>query len=137
MTSIGTQPKPNRGGRPKLTPPADAAATRALIAAEIIRHKPREMMLRGLFRLLKIYERERVTPLELRRVEALELATRQKQEELDLKRQDQLLRSAEYRRRFAGMPHGQRNLLKTLERLETENAALKLEIAQIQTMEAA
>jgi hypothetical protein len=126
---MSEQPKPNRGGRPKLTPPADAVATRALIAQEVIRHKPREMMLRGLFRLLKIYEREHATPLELRRVEALEQANKDKAAELEIKKQDAALRHAEYRRRFAGMPHGQRQLLKTIERLEAENAELRRELA--------
>ena len=129
--------KPNRGGRPKLSPPQNADECRRLIAAEVIRHKPREMMLRGLFRLLNEYKQHEKSPLELKRLELSETANRQKQQELDLKRQDQLLRSAEYRRRFAGMPHGQQKLLKSLKRLETENAALKLEIAQMQMMEAA
>lgn len=129
--------KRNRGGRPKLSPPQNADECRRLIAAEVIRTKPREMMLRGLFRLLNEYKQHEKSPLELKRLELSETANRQKQDELDLKRQDAALRSAEYRRRFAGMPHGQRNLLKTLERLEKENAALKLEIAQMQTTEAA
>ena len=131
--NVKPEVKPNRGGRPKLSPPADAAACRALIAAEVIRHKPKELMLRGLFRLLNEYKQHEKSPLELKRLELLEQTNRQKQQELDLRKQEGLLRSAEYRRRFAGMPHGQRNLLKTVERLEQENAELKLEIAQMQT----
>jgi hypothetical protein len=121
--------KPNRGGRPKLSPPRNADECRALIAAEVIRHKPREMMLRGLFRLLNEYKQHEKSPLELKRLELVEQANRQKQDEIELTKQEAALRSAEYRRRFAGMPHGQRNLLKTVERLEAENAALRLEIA--------
>ena len=121
--------KPYRGGRPKLTPPQNAAETRALIAAEVIRHKPREMMLRGLLRLLNEYKQHEKSPLELKRLELAEQAARQKQDEIELTKRDQLLRAAEYRRRFAGMPHGARQLLKTVERLEKENAALRLEIA--------
>lgn len=129
LRSTESNPKPNRGGRPKLSPPADAAATRALIAAEVIRHKPRELMLRGLFRILNEYKQQEKSPLELKRLELLEQANRQKQDEIELKKQQAALQAAEYRRRFAGMTHGAKQLLRTIERLEAENSALRLEIA--------
>jgi hypothetical protein len=124
--------KRNRGGRPPVpSPPQNADECRALIAAEVVRHKPRELMLRGLFRLLNEYKQHEKSPLELKRLELLEQVNRQKQEELDLKKQDQLLRSAEYRRRFAGMPHGAQKLLRTVARLEQENAELKKQVADL------
>ena len=123
-------PMKRKGGRPPQPPaPTNADECRVLIAQEVVRHKPREMMLRGLFRLLNEYKQHEKSPLEMKRLELSEQTARQKQDEIDLKKRDQLLRSAEYRRRFAGMPHGQQKLLKSLERLERENAALKLEIA--------
>ena len=121
--------KRNRGGRPKLSPPQNANECRRLIAAEVIRTRPRELMLRGLFRLLNEYKQHEKSPLELKRLELSETANRQKQDEIELKKQQAALQSAEYRRRFAGMPHGARQLLKTVERLEAENAALRLEVA--------
>jgi hypothetical protein len=127
-------PMKRKGGRPPIpSAPLNAEEVRKLIAAEVVRHKPRELMLRGLFRLLNEYKQHEKSPLELRKIEIQEAVNRQKQEELDIKKQEGLLRAAEYKRRFAGMPHGARQLLKTLERLEKENAALKLEIAQMQT----
>jgi hypothetical protein len=123
-------PMRRKGGRPPMpSPPTDATACRALIAAEVVRHKSREPMLRGLFRLLNEYKQHEKSPLELKRLELVEQANRQKQDEIELKKQQAALHSAEYRRRFAGMPHGARQLLKTVERLEAENAALRLEIA--------
>ena len=122
--------KRNRGGRPPQPPaPTNATECRALIAQEVVRHKPRELTLRGLYRLLREFTAADKNPIELRRVEALEQANRQKQDEIELKKQQAALQSAEYRRRFAGMPHGARQLLKTVARLEAENAALRLEIA--------
>lgn len=122
--------KRNRGGRPPVpSPPQNAGECRALIAIEVVRHKPRELMLRGLFRLLNEYKQHEKSPLELKRLELVEQANRQKQDEIELKKQQAALQSAEYRRRFAGMPHGARQLLKTVERLEAENAALRLEVA--------
>ena len=42
--------KRNRGGRPPVpSPPQNADECRALIAAEVVRHKPRELMLRWTF----------------------------------------------------------------------------------------
>lgn len=125
--------KRNRGGRPpRPSAPQNASECRALIAHEVVRHKPREHSLRGLFRLLNEYKQHEKSPLELKRLELLEQANRQRQDEIELQKRDQLLRQAEYRRRYAGMEHGARNLLVTIERLEKENANLKLEIAQMQ-----
>ena len=126
--------KPNRGGRPRLVPPQNAEECRRLIAQECCRSnssRPREHILRGLYRLLTAYERNErnASGIELRRVALEEESVRQKREALELAKQDQNLRSAEYRRRFATMTHGQQKLLKSLERLEKENAALRLEIA--------
>jgi hypothetical protein len=70
-----------------------------MIAQEVIRHKPRELMLRGLFRLLNEYKQHEKSPLELKRLELLEHATRQKQDEIELMKQQAALQSAEYRRR--------------------------------------
>ena len=126
--------KRNRGGRPPQPPaPTNATECRALIAREVVRHKPRELTLRGLYRLLREFTAADKNPIELRRVEALEQANRQKQDEIELKKQDAALRHAEYRRRYAGMTHGARNLLKTLERLEQENAELKTQIVNLMT----
>jgi hypothetical protein len=127
--------KPNKGGRPKLSPPQNADECRRLIAQECCRSnsKPREIVLRGLYRLLTAYERNErdASGIELRRVALEEETARQKRDEITLKKQDQLLRSAEYRRRFATMPHGQQKLLKSLERLEKENVDLKKQIAEL------
>jgi hypothetical protein len=87
------------------------------------------MMLRGLFRLLNEYKQHEKSPLELRRVALEEEAARQKREALDLAKQDAAFKAAEYRRRFSTMPHGARQLLKTIERLEKENAELRRELA--------
>jgi hypothetical protein len=126
--------KRNRGGRPSFPPaPTNATECRALIAAEVVRHKPRELTLRGLYRLLKEFSAAEKNPVELRKLEALEQANRQRQEELELKRQEAALRHAEYKRRFAGMPHGAQQLLRTVARLEQENAALRKQVADLVT----
>ena len=123
-------PMKRKGGRPPVpSAPLNADECRALIAAEVVRHKPRELTLRGLYRLLNECTAADKNPLAFRRVEALEQANRQKQDEIELKKQQAALQSAEYRRRFAGMTHGAKQLLRTIERLEAENSALRLEIA--------
>jgi hypothetical protein len=130
-----TPPKSNRGGRPKLSPPQNADECRRLIAQECCRSnsKPREMVLRGLYRLLNAYERNErdASGVELRRVALEEENARQKREALELQKRDQLLRSAEYRRRFAGMSHGAQKLLRTVANLEKENVDLKKQIAEL------
>jgi hypothetical protein len=123
-------PMKRKGGRPPIpSAPLNADECRALIAAEVIRSKPKEHTLRGLFRLLNEYKQHEKSPLELKRLELVEQANRQKQEEIELKKQQAALQAAEYRRRFAGMTHGAKQLLRTIERLEAENAALRLQVA--------
>jgi hypothetical protein len=83
-----------KAGRPPLPPaPQNAADTRALIAGEIVKTKPRERTLRHLYRLLKVFERADVQSAAELKNRLLDEANRLKQAELEVKR-------AEYQRRY-------------------------------------
>ena len=123
-------PMKRKGGRPP-TPsaPLNADECRALIAAEVIRHRPRELMLRGLFRLLNEYKQHEKSPLELKRLELVDQANRQKQEEIELKKQAISAKKLDYRLRFSQSPVGARQLLVSNDKLLRENAELRRELA--------
>lgn len=83
-----------KGGRPPLPPaPQNTGDCRALIAIETVKTKPRERMLKHLYRLLKAFVAAEDAARVEAKTKALEDANRLKEEELELKR-------AEYQRRY-------------------------------------
>ncbi len=112
-----------KGGRPCLpAPPENASECRTLIAAETVKAKPREQTLRALYKLLKAFERAAAQQATDERNRLLADQNRIQAELL-------ALRTAEHRRRFAMMPHGQQQLLKQVETLKAQVKRLELEIA--------
>ena len=109
----------NRGGRPCIPPaPRDAAETRALIAGEVVKTKPRERTLRHFYRLLRAFEQAEAQAAGDLKNELLEEANRLKQEELAETRR-------EYQRRFDLGPLGVRVMRQRIAELERKVAELE------------
>jgi hypothetical protein len=108
-----------KGGRPPLPPaPQNAGDCRTLIAAETVRTKPRERMLRYLYRLLRAFVAAEDAERTDAKTKALDEANRVKQSEIDLRR-------AEYQRRFDLGPLGVRVMRQRIAELEGKVAELE------------
>jgi hypothetical protein len=108
-----------KGGRPCIPPaPRDAAETRALIAAEVVKTKPRERTLRHFYRLLRAFEQSEAQAAGDLKNKLLEEANRLKREEIAETRR-------EYQRRFDLGPLGVRVMRQRIAELERTVAELE------------
>ena len=115
MRTFEREVKLNRGGHPPT--PRTAAEVRVRISCEVSQ-RGREAKLRQWYRLLRSFTDAEKAERENARTAAIVEQNRLKQQQLEF-------RKAEYRRRFAATEHGRQALLRMVERLQAENAALK------------
>jgi hypothetical protein len=120
--TIGT-PRPNRGGRkPTPQPPTSASECLTLLSTETVKPSPRPKQLRIYRSLLRNFVAQEEAVREDRKVAALTEQNRIGQEANALRKGDYLLR-------FISRPLGQQALVKQIERLQRENAELKIALA--------